>query len=58
MSGNPNETDFNNNSSQVDVLLGDIMNSADNQSVIANDQFFSQNTTNSSNIHHPSIQPI
>jgi hypothetical protein len=24
-SGNPDETDFNDNSSQVDVLLGDIM---------------------------------
>ena len=58
VSGNPDEAELNDNPSQVDVLLGDLMNSAGNQSATANAQILPQNTSNSSNIHHPSIQPI
>ncbi len=64
--GNPNETQFNNNL-QIDVLLGDILNSAQDQHVLPNDHGHSQldtptlspqSTRNSSILHHPSIQPI
>jgi hypothetical protein len=64
--GNPNETQFNDNY-QIDILLSDILNSAQDQNVLPNVHGNSQLDTptlspqctrNSSMLHHPSIQPI
>ena len=48
--GNPDELYSNDN--QINI-----MNSADYQSALVNDQIIPDNTAVPSNIHHPSIQP-